>query len=82
MTSKSKTGFEPFLEGRMMHTIHRVTKDEAHALCGWAIVIGATLIGFWLSEGTAYHQLVVGLLMASASLFVSLALLETLWRAH
>ncbi|HTO64380.1 MAG TPA: hypothetical protein VMM15_24365 [Bradyrhizobium sp.] len=55
-------------------------KDEAHALYGWAIVIALTLLGFRFSEGTLYHQLLIGVLISSVTLFVAMALLELVWR--
>lgn len=58
-----------------------LTRDEAGALGGWAAWIAATLLAFWLSEGTPYHQLSIGLLLSSATLFVLMLLFEVLWRA-
>jgi len=57
------------------------SRDEAHALYGWAILIAAALLGFWLSEGHSYHQFMVGVLMSSATLFVLMTLIELLLRA-
>ena len=80
LTSQSKTSLKSLRESHLMYVILGFMKDEARALCGWAVVIGA-VIGFWLSEGTAHHQLVVGLLLSSVSLFVALSLIEALWRS-
>lgn len=81
LTSQLKTNLKSLRESHLMYVILGFMKDEARAICGWAVVIGAALIGFWLSEGTAYHQLVVGLLLSSVSLFVALSLIEALWRS-
>jgi len=62
-----------------MRMIVRLMKDEARALVIWALVIGAVLVGFWFSRGTDGHQLAVGLLMASTTLFVLMALFEIVW---
>ena len=59
--------------------IVRLMKDEARALVIWALVIGAVLVGFWFSRGADGHQLAVGLLMASTTLFVLMALFEIVW---
>jgi hypothetical protein len=55
-------------------------KDYAQALGGWACLIIASAIGFWFTEGTRYHQLAVGILMSSSTLFILMALFEFLWR--
>jgi len=65
---------------RAIRAIFRTLKDEAIALFGWAIAIAGALVAFWLSEGTSYHQFAVGMLMASGTLFVLMALFEIIWR--
>lgn len=55
--------------------------ELTQALCGWAFLIAAALLGFWLSEGTAYHQFAIGVLLSSTSLFIMTTLFEVLWRA-
>lgn len=58
--------------------IARLMKNEARALVIWAVVIAAALIFLWASRGTDDHQLAVGLLLSSISLFILMALLELL----
>ena len=65
---------------RAIRAILRMLKDEAIALFGSAIAIAGALVAFWLSEGTSYHQFAVGMLMASGTLFVLMALFEIIWR--
>lgn len=55
--------------------------ELTQTLCGWAFLIAASLLGFWLSEGTPYHQFTIGVLLSSTSLFILTTLFEVLWRA-
>jgi hypothetical protein len=55
-------------------------RDDSRALTGWACLIIASLIAFWLTEGTQYHQLAAGILMSSSTLFVLITSFECLWR--
>jgi len=57
-----------------------LTRDNSRALGGWACLIIASLIALWFTEGTQYHQLAVGILMSSSTLFILMALFEFLWR--
>ena len=67
--------------GRAIRMIPQMLKDDANALIGWTAVIGgAAVVAFWLSEGTSYHQLAVGILMSSGTLLVLMALFEIIWR--
>ena len=50
------------------------------ALAGWLSLIGASLIGFLLTEGAPYHHLATGVLLSSSTLFILLALFEGAWR--
>jgi hypothetical protein len=61
--------------------LFKLVQEEARALGGWALLIGAALIGLFLSEGSELHQLSIGVLLASVSLFVTMALFEVAWRA-
>lgn len=80
LTTESRTSLETRHQGRGIHAIAGWIKDEARVLCGWLAAICTALVGFWLSEGTHYHQLAVGLLASAVSFFVALALFEALWR--
>lgn len=55
-------------------------RDYWPALGGWACLIVASLIAFWLTEGTPYHQLAVGVMMSASTLFILMAIFECIWR--
>jgi hypothetical protein len=80
LTPRTGTSPDTPQDPRTSRTIRELIKDENRSLLGWAILIGAWLIGFLLSEGTEYHQLAVGILLSSTTLFALMALLEFLWR--
>jgi hypothetical protein len=73
--TKSGTGRRPPSE-----ELSALMREYSHALAGWACLIIAALVAFWLTEATQYHQLAVGILMSSSTLFILLALFECLWR--
>jgi hypothetical protein len=56
----------------------RLSQSDYSLLRLWAVLIAATLIIFWVSRGTQYQQLAIGLLSASVSLCVALSLFEFL----
>ena len=78
---KEDSSSSPAHPSWMMRVMPELIRDEARAICGWAVLIAGALFGFWLTEGTRYHQFTVGVLMSSVTLFVSMILLELLWRA-
>jgi hypothetical protein len=45
----------------------------------WVCLTIASLVAFWVTEGTEFHQLAAGLLMSSSTLFILIALFECLW---
>jgi hypothetical protein len=47
----------------------------------WAALIGGAFIVFWLTRGTAYQQLGIGLLSSAVALLVCLMVFEVIWRA-
>ena len=51
---------------------------ENHAPA-WAALIAFALIAYWLSVGTPYHQLAIGVLAAAVTLLVVMLVFETLW---
>jgi hypothetical protein len=51
---------------------------ENHAPA-WAALIAFALIAFWISAGTAYHQLAIGVLAAAVTLLVVMLVFEALW---
>ena len=55
-------------------------REYWRALGGWACLIVASLIAFWLTEGTQYHQLAVGIMMSASTLFILMAIFECIWR--
>ena len=55
---------------------HEIVKS----LSSWAAAIAAAALGFWLTEGTSYHQVAIAFLTVLVTLAVTLALLEGLWR--
>jgi hypothetical protein len=66
---------------RQRRTVRTLIRSKRRALGGWALLIGASLIGVRLSAGTSFHQLAIGILMSSITLFVSMAVFESLWLA-
>jgi hypothetical protein len=64
----------------MTEELSALIRDYSRAVAGWACLIIAALVAFWLTEATQYHQLAVGILMSSSTLFILLALFECLWR--
>lgn len=53
--------------------------DKALALSVWAGLIGLALIALLVSRGTSYHQLAIGILVATVLLFLLLLLVEIVW---
>ncbi len=47
----------------------------------WAALIALALAGFWISQGTPYHQFALGVLLSAVSLLVLLFLVELIWQA-
>jgi hypothetical protein len=84
MAIRTTTGPDTKSDARLQSWIARtmlgLIKDEDYALCVWVIAVGVALFGYWLSEGTTYHQFAVGMMMSVATLFVLMAILEVLWR--
>ena len=78
-------GEKPSTDSRLdrpsaMAALSALIRDFSRALIGWGCLIAASLTCFWLTEGTRYHPLSVGILMSSSILFVLMALFESLWR--
>ncbi|WGS19653.1 MULTISPECIES: hypothetical protein [unclassified Bradyrhizobium] len=64
----------------MAGELSALIRESWRALVGWACLIGASLIGFGLTEGTSYHHLATGILLTSSTLFILMALFEGVWR--
>lgn len=56
----------------------RIEPDTAWS---WAALMAAALAGFWLTQGTQYHQFALGVLLSAVSLLVLLFLVEVIWQA-
>lgn len=68
-------------EMEMSSAMLRLIRKNTSALRAWVAVISAALIMFWISRGTEYHQLAIGLLASSVSLFAAMSLFEFVWLA-
>ncbi|HLZ05488.1 MAG TPA: hypothetical protein VKR55_25480 [Bradyrhizobium sp.] len=75
MTSKA-----PATRRAVAEELSHLVRSNSHTLAGWACLIVVSLIAFWLTERTPYHQLVVGILMSSSTLLILMAVFECLWR--
>ena len=56
-------------------------KSNAATIRSWLALIAGALIIFWATRGTQFQQLGIGLLMASVSLLVAMAVFEAIWLA-
>lgn len=54
---------------------------EPSTAWSWAALTAAALVGFWITQGTQYHQFALGVLLSSVSLLVLLFLVEVIWQA-
>lgn len=46
----------------------------------FAVLVCGALIVLWISQGTPFHRLAIGIAMAAITLTVTLALFELCWR--
>ena len=58
----------------------RRRREIVKSLSSWAAAIAAAALGFWLTEGTHYHQTAIAFLTVLVTLALALALLEGIWR--
>jgi hypothetical protein len=49
-------------------------------VASFAALICGAMIFLWISRGTAFHQLAIGIAMSAITLSVALALFELCWR--
>jgi hypothetical protein len=49
-------------------------------IASFAALICGTLIFLWISRGTPFHQLAIGIVMSAMTLALALALFELCWR--
>jgi len=61
---------------RMAPKLH----EYRSAIASFAALIVGVVIFLWLSDGTQFHQLAIGIMMSSVTLTVALALLELCWQ--
>ena len=61
--------------------ILRSVKIDPSTAWSWAGLIAATLIVFWATRGTEYHQLALGILLSAVTLLILLSLVEVVWQA-
>ena len=54
--------------------------EMVKSLSSWVAAIAAAALGFWLTEGTSWHQLAIAFLTVLVTLAFALALLEGIWR--
>jgi hypothetical protein len=80
MTRHQQTTASGPEKGTMVDELSALIRESSRPLAGWACLIGASLIGFRLTEGAPYHHLAAGVLLTSSTLFVLMALFEGLWR--
>jgi hypothetical protein len=65
----------------MTQAMLRLLKDNSTRLYGWVAAICIAAIIFWISRGTPYHQLAIGILASAVTLFVLMSLVEGAWFA-
>jgi hypothetical protein len=61
------------------HSLSGLIRHNYGALCTWGAAIGIALIGFFVTAGSQYHQLAVGILSTLVSLFVAMSVVEGIW---
>lgn len=49
-------------------------------LISLAAVIGGAVVFLWISRGTQFHQLAIGIMISAVTLTLALALFELCWR--
>ncbi len=58
----------------------RQLKEKYATIGWWAALIACALIAYWVSQGTTYHQLAIGILASSITLAGAMLLFEAVWR--
>ena len=61
------------------HSLFRRLGFDPQTIWSCAALIATVLIMFWMTRGTQYHQLALGMLLSSITLLVALSLFEALW---
>jgi hypothetical protein len=55
-------------------------QEYRSTIASLAALICGSLVFLWISRGTQFHQLAIGIAMFSVTLSLALALFELLWR--
>ena len=64
----------------MISTAPRL-QEYRSTIASFAALICGSLVFLWISRGTQFHQLAIGIAMSSVTLALALALFELCWRA-
>jgi hypothetical protein len=54
-------------------------REYGSAISSFAALIGGAMIFLWISRGTQFHQLAIGIMMSAIALTLALALFELCW---
>jgi uncharacterized membrane protein len=68
------------LDARRGQNISRRVRFDPPTVWSWAALIAGALIGLWVTRSTQFHQLALGILLASITLLVLLSAFELLWQ--
>lgn len=55
--------------------------EYSSTIASFAALICCAMIFLWISRGTQFHQLAIGIVMSAITLTLALALFELCWRA-
>lgn len=53
--------------------------EHRSTFASFAALIGGAVIFLWISQGTQFHQLAIGIMMSAITLTLALALFELCW---
>jgi hypothetical protein len=56
-------------------------REYGSTVASFAALICGAMIFLWISRGTQFHQLAIGIMMSAITLTIALALFELCWRA-
>ncbi len=55
-------------------------KTNSAAIGWWALLVIGSLLAYWATRGTSYHQLAVGVAASAVTLLVATVVFEALWQ--
>jgi hypothetical protein len=55
-------------------------REYRSTIASFAVLVCGAMILLWISQGTQFHQLAIGIAMSAITLTVALALFELCWR--